>query len=334
MAALVAGAAEQLGLGAGSGVVRAALLHDIGKLGLSNRILDKPGPLTPREWTAVRAHPLQTEAVLQRADALRPIAAIAGAHHERLDGSGYPRGLHRATSSRSPPGSSPSPTSTTPWSPAARTGRRWGRSSALARMEDEARTGRLDADCVDALAAFARRPGREHGAPTVGYAGGEHPAQRRRHVQAVHPRLGRRHGGGGALLAHDVGHGVHDAPGRAARRRRSRRCESACVWPRHGLPVRGERRPGLRHGGDPRGQRDEPAGQARRPAGAVPPLRDVAGGAGRLAPVHDGVPEVLGGVAGHAARVRGADDVVDEPALGAGRGRAGCTSRARSGAWR
>jgi HD-GYP domain-containing protein (c-di-GMP phosphodiesterase class II) len=166
VAALVAGAAEQLDLGAGTDVVRAALLHDIGKLGLSNRILDKPGPLTPREWTAVRAHPLQTEAVLQRADPLRPIAAIAGAHHERLDGSGYPRGL---TADELPLPARlitvadvfDSMVSSRPYRAAL------GPLEVLARMEDEARMGRLDADCVDALAAFTRRPGREHGAPTV-----------------------------------------------------------------------------------------------------------------------------------------------------------------------
>ena len=93
VAALVAGTADELGLGADRGVVRAALLHDIGKLGLSNRILDKPGPLTSREWAAVRSHPLQTEEILSRAGPLRPLARIAGAHHERLDGTGYPRGL-------------------------------------------------------------------------------------------------------------------------------------------------------------------------------------------------------------------------------------------------
>jgi HD-GYP domain-containing protein (c-di-GMP phosphodiesterase class II) len=166
VAALVAGAADSVGLGGGREVVRAALLHDIGKLGLSNRILDKPGPLTSKEWTAVRAHPLQTEAVLHRAAALRPIAPIAGAHHERLDGSGYPRGLTAeelplaarlvtvADVYDSMVSSRPYRVAITP-------------SGTIDRMRDEARAGRLDADCVDALAAFALAPGREHGAPTV-----------------------------------------------------------------------------------------------------------------------------------------------------------------------
>ncbi len=72
---------------------RAALLHDIGKLGVSNRILDKPGRLDEAEWTAVRRHPLWSREILSRVSAFQDVARIAGAHHERLDGSGYPRGL-------------------------------------------------------------------------------------------------------------------------------------------------------------------------------------------------------------------------------------------------
>lgn len=72
---------------------RGALLHDIGKLGVSNSILDKPGPLTPAEWTAVREHARLSEEIIARIPALAHIASVAGAHHERLDGKGYPRGL-------------------------------------------------------------------------------------------------------------------------------------------------------------------------------------------------------------------------------------------------
>jgi putative nucleotidyltransferase with HDIG domain len=75
---------------------RAALLHDIGKLGVSNRILDKPGPLGPTEWEAVRRHPQWSMEILARVSAFHDIARIAGAHHERLDGSGYHRGLTAA----------------------------------------------------------------------------------------------------------------------------------------------------------------------------------------------------------------------------------------------
>lgn len=72
---------------------RGALLHDIGKLGVSNSILDKPGKLDGEEWAAVQAHAMYTETILSRIDAFSELARVAGAHHERLDGTGYPRGL-------------------------------------------------------------------------------------------------------------------------------------------------------------------------------------------------------------------------------------------------
>jgi HD-GYP domain-containing protein (c-di-GMP phosphodiesterase class II) len=72
---------------------RAALLHDIGKLAVSSRILDKPARLTEAEFDVVRRHPLHTAAVLERTPGFAPLAPLAGAHHERLDGSGYPHGL-------------------------------------------------------------------------------------------------------------------------------------------------------------------------------------------------------------------------------------------------
>jgi HD-GYP domain-containing protein (c-di-GMP phosphodiesterase class II) len=72
---------------------RAALLHDVGKLGVSNSILDKPGPLDDREWESMRAHAVHTQAILGRVGVLADIAPVAAAHHKRLDGSGYPLGL-------------------------------------------------------------------------------------------------------------------------------------------------------------------------------------------------------------------------------------------------
>jgi HD-GYP domain-containing protein (c-di-GMP phosphodiesterase class II) len=72
---------------------RAALLHDIGKLGVSNLILDKPGALTGEEVAEVRRHPLYTEQILSRMAAFADIAEAAAAHHERLDGRGYHRGV-------------------------------------------------------------------------------------------------------------------------------------------------------------------------------------------------------------------------------------------------
>jgi HD-GYP domain-containing protein (c-di-GMP phosphodiesterase class II) len=87
--------AEQIGFSAEQRrwLKRAALLHDIGKLGVSNSILDKPGKLDADEWEAMKAHAAHTETILSRIAAFGDLAVIAGAHHERLDGKGYPRGL-------------------------------------------------------------------------------------------------------------------------------------------------------------------------------------------------------------------------------------------------
>jgi HD-GYP domain-containing protein (c-di-GMP phosphodiesterase class II) len=74
---------------------RAAMLHDIGKLAISNRILDKPGALTHAEFALVREHPLITERIVSRVPGCEHLAGLAGAHHERLDRSGYPHGLGR-----------------------------------------------------------------------------------------------------------------------------------------------------------------------------------------------------------------------------------------------
>ncbi len=72
---------------------RLGLLHDIGKLGVSNSILDKPGKLNDQEWARVRLHPVFSEQILNRVSVFSSMAFSAGSHHERLDGKGYPRGL-------------------------------------------------------------------------------------------------------------------------------------------------------------------------------------------------------------------------------------------------
>jgi HD-GYP domain-containing protein (c-di-GMP phosphodiesterase class II) len=72
---------------------RGALLHDVGKLGVSNSILDKPGKLDNIEWLAVQRHAAFTEAILGRISNFDELSHVSAAHHERLDGGGYPRGL-------------------------------------------------------------------------------------------------------------------------------------------------------------------------------------------------------------------------------------------------
>ena len=129
---------------------RAALLHDLGRVGVPNTIWDKPGPLTETEFERVRLHPYLTERMLARPPALARLGAIAGLHHERLDGSGYPRGL-----------------TATALGPAARIlaaadvyhalteprPHRPARSSdeAAAELRDEVRAGRLDGEAADAV---------------------------------------------------------------------------------------------------------------------------------------------------------------------------------------
>jgi HD-GYP domain-containing protein (c-di-GMP phosphodiesterase class II) len=98
VAALAAAAARHARLSEAevSDLRRAALVHDLGKAGIPNGIWDKPGPLAPLEWERVRLHPYLSERILSYAGPLASLAALAGAHHERLDGSGYYRGTRAA----------------------------------------------------------------------------------------------------------------------------------------------------------------------------------------------------------------------------------------------
>jgi HD-GYP domain-containing protein (c-di-GMP phosphodiesterase class II) len=72
---------------------RAALLHDLGKLRVPNSILDKPGKLDDVQWSVMQEHPGLTRAILGRVHQFRELADVAGAHHEKLDGTGYPNRL-------------------------------------------------------------------------------------------------------------------------------------------------------------------------------------------------------------------------------------------------
>ena len=102
VADLAAEAGAQLGLSETEvrTLRRAGLVHDLGRLGVSNSIWDKRGPLGAGEWERVRMHPYLTERMLHQSEALAPLGAIAVQHRERLDGSGYPRGVSGAAISR------------------------------------------------------------------------------------------------------------------------------------------------------------------------------------------------------------------------------------------
>ncbi len=95
VAELAVGIGGELGFGGTElrDLRRAALLHDIGKLGVSNMILDKPDRLTDGEMAQVRLHPAYTQQILSRVAAFGGIVETAAAHHERLDGTGYHRGM-------------------------------------------------------------------------------------------------------------------------------------------------------------------------------------------------------------------------------------------------
>ena len=74
-------------------VRRGALLHDIGKMGVPDTILLKPGPLTEEEWVIMRRHPTFAYEMLAPIRYLQPAINIPYCHHEKWDGTGYPRGL-------------------------------------------------------------------------------------------------------------------------------------------------------------------------------------------------------------------------------------------------
>ena len=74
-------------------LARAGLLHDVGKIGIPDAVLSKPGPLDDGEWAMIKRHPELGVEILSRINTLRREADVVAAHHERMDGSGYPRGL-------------------------------------------------------------------------------------------------------------------------------------------------------------------------------------------------------------------------------------------------
>jgi HD-GYP domain-containing protein (c-di-GMP phosphodiesterase class II) len=156
VAALAGGAGRRCGLVETdvTGLRRAGLLHDIGRVGISAGIWGKEGALSDREWEQVRLHTYYTDRILARPAPLRRLGALASQHHERMDGSGY----HRASSGQT-------------LAPAARilaaadayqamTEPRPHRlalsaEQAAEEVRREVRTGRLDGDAVHAVLAEA-----------------------------------------------------------------------------------------------------------------------------------------------------------------------------------
>ena len=87
--------ARRLGLGAEEACVAryAAVLHDVGKIGVPDAILNKPGKLTDKEWDVMRRHPKVGADIVGKISGFEPVAEVVLAHHERHDGLGYPEGL-------------------------------------------------------------------------------------------------------------------------------------------------------------------------------------------------------------------------------------------------
>ena len=156
VAALVQSAGEPLGLAADEvdAVRRAGHLHDVGRLGVSNGVWSKAGDLTGAEWERVRMHPYLTGRVLTGIPGLADVAAIARAHHEHLDGSGYPLGLAGAALGRPERLLAAAVAYQSALEP-----RPYREShspeAAAERLQERARTGALDGDSVDAILAAA-----------------------------------------------------------------------------------------------------------------------------------------------------------------------------------
>jgi len=98
VAALAAQAAQAYGLPTSDADLlgHVGLVHELGRVGITSAIWDKPGPLTESEWERVRLHPYLTERILSKSPTLAVLGALASMHHERLDGSGYHRQLPAA----------------------------------------------------------------------------------------------------------------------------------------------------------------------------------------------------------------------------------------------
>ncbi len=129
---------------------RAGFVHGFGRLGVSNSIWDRPGPLSAGDWERVRLFPYLTERMLRQSAALAPLGEIAVQVRERLDGSGYPRGLAGAAISRlarilGAADAYASLRETRPHRPSRTAG------EAAAELNAEVRAGRLDAAAVGAV---------------------------------------------------------------------------------------------------------------------------------------------------------------------------------------
>jgi HD-GYP domain-containing protein (c-di-GMP phosphodiesterase class II) len=156
VADLVAAAARHLGMSSAdvTRLYRAGLVHGLGRMGVSNQIWEKKGPLTTAEWERVRLYPYLTGRILSRVGGLQSVVSVATKHRERIDGSGFPRGLagaeltapDRLLASAEAYHALLEPR---PHRPAL------DPRGAADHLRDEARSGHLDAEAVEAVLAAA-----------------------------------------------------------------------------------------------------------------------------------------------------------------------------------
>ncbi|HTI23679.1 MAG TPA: HD domain-containing phosphohydrolase [Kutzneria sp.] len=153
-------------------VRRAALVHDLGRMGVPNSLWEKPGPLTEAEWERVRLHPYLTGRILRRVPGLEQVAAIAAAHHERLDGSGYPLGAAGAALAPLARllGAADTYHALTEMRPHRGP---YGPDDAAEILRRQARESRLDAQAVEAVLQAAGHPVRQRKAFPAGLTGRE-----------------------------------------------------------------------------------------------------------------------------------------------------------------
>jgi HD-GYP domain-containing protein (c-di-GMP phosphodiesterase class II) len=154
-----------------AGLEVAALLHDVGRVGISNAVWQRPGPLTQSDWEQVRLHAYHSERILMRAGGLRDVAPLVGMHHERQDGSGYHRGVR---GSSVPLGARllaaadalDAMTHDRPYRQALTPG------EAVQALSDEVRSGRLDAEAVSAVVRAAEIGDASRARPRIAHPAG------------------------------------------------------------------------------------------------------------------------------------------------------------------
>ena len=166
VAELASAAARQAGHSADEArmMYRAGLVHDFGRLGVSNSIWDKQGPLGGGDWERVRLYPYFTERMLRQSATLEPLARIVVQQRERLDGSGYPRGLSGGAISRQARVLAAADAYQAMREPRAHRSAR-SKAEAAAALRADVKAGHLDADAADAVLAVAghRTPRRKDG---------------------------------------------------------------------------------------------------------------------------------------------------------------------------